>query len=109
MPPCRRSPDDVGPAITKDKLLQLRDEGTASETLDFKGNVRPDPREDRVEGAKDVGAMQVNGGFIVIGADSQGRRTGWVTEAQAKLFDEATLRGQVRLYRLPWERPLRCG
>jgi len=34
--------------------------------------------------------MQVDGGFIVIVADGQGRPTGRFTEAEAKLFDEAT-------------------
>jgi hypothetical protein len=39
--------------------------------------------------------MLVDGGFIVIGADSQGHPTGRFTEDQAKLFDEATLRAKL--------------
>jgi hypothetical protein len=52
-------------------------------------------KSDQVEVAKDAGAMQVDGGFVVIGADSQGRPTGRFTEALAKLFDEATLRAKL--------------
>jgi hypothetical protein len=39
--------------------------------------------------------MLVEGGFIVIGADSQGRPTSRFTEDQAKLFDEAALRAKL--------------
>jgi hypothetical protein len=85
----------IEPNVTEDKLLQLLDEGAESETLDFKETCDLSTREDRVEGAKDVGAMQVDGGYIVVGADSQGRPTGRFTEAQAKLFDEATLRAKL--------------
>lgn len=85
----------IEPNVTKDKLLQLLDEGAESETLDFKETCDLVAKSDQVEVAKDVGAMQVDGGFIVIGADSQGRPTGRFTEAQAKLFDEATLRAKL--------------
>jgi hypothetical protein len=85
----------IEPNVTKDKLLQLLDEGAESEMLDFKETCDLSSKKDEVEVAKDVGAMQVEGGFIVIGADSQGRPTGRFTEAQAKLFDEATLRAKL--------------
>ena len=85
----------IEPNVTKDKLLQLLDEGAESETLDFKETCDFSSKDDRVEAAKDVGAMQVDGGFIVVGADSQGRPIGRFTEAQAKLFDEATLRAKL--------------
>lgn len=85
----------IEPNVTKDKLVQLLDEGAESETLDFKETCDLSSKEDQVEAAKDVGAMLVDGGFIVVGADSQGRPTGRFTEAQAKLFDEATLRAKL--------------
>jgi hypothetical protein len=85
----------IEPNVTKDKLLQLLDEGAESETLDFKETCDLSFKEDQVEAAKDIGAMLVDGGFIVVGADSQGRSTGRFTEAQAKLFDEATLRAKL--------------
>jgi hypothetical protein len=85
----------IEPNATKDKLLQLLDEGVESETLDYKETCDLSSKEDQVEAAKDLGAMLVDGGFIVIGADSQGRPTGRFTEDQAKLFDEATLRAKL--------------
>jgi hypothetical protein len=85
----------VEPTVTKDKLLRLLDEGGESETLDFKETSDLSSKEDQVEVAKDVGAMLVDGGFIVVGADSRGRPTGRFTRAQAKLFDEATLRAKL--------------
>jgi hypothetical protein len=65
----------VEPNVTKDKLLQLLEEGAESQTLDFKETCDLSSKEDLVEVAKDVGAMQVDGGFIVVGVDSQGRPT----------------------------------
>jgi hypothetical protein len=85
----------IEPNVTEDKLVQLLDEGAESETLDFKETWDLSSKSDQVEVAKDVGAMLVDGGFIVIGADSQGRPTGRFTEDQAKLFDEATLRAKL--------------
>jgi len=85
----------IEPNVTKDKLVQLLDEGAESETLDFKETCDLSSKSDQVETAKDTGAMQVDGGFFVIGADSQGRPTGRFTDAQAKLFDEATLRAKL--------------
>jgi Schlafen, AlbA_2 len=85
----------VEPNVTKDKLLQLVEEGAESQWLDFKETGDLSSKEDLVEVAKDVGAMQVDGGFIVVGVDSQGRPTGRFTEAQAELFDEATLRAKL--------------
>jgi hypothetical protein len=85
----------IEPNVTKDKLVQLLDEGAESETLDFKETCDLSSKSDQVETAKDTGAMQVDGGFFVIGSDSQGRPTGRFTDAQAKLFDEATLRAKL--------------
>jgi hypothetical protein len=85
----------IEPNVTKDKLVQLLDEGAESETLDFKETCDLSFKEDQVEVAKDVGAMLVDGGFIVVGADSQGRPIGRFTEDQAKLFDEATVRAKL--------------
>lgn len=69
--------------------------GSRVQTLDFKETCDLSSKEDLVEVAKDVGAMQVDGGFIVVGVDSQGRPTGRFTEVQAELFDEATLRAKL--------------
>ncbi len=82
--------------VTKDKLVQLLDEGAESEALDYKEACDLSLTQDQVELAKDIGAMQVIGGFIVVGADTSGKPTGRFTAAQATLFDEAKLRAKLR-------------
>ncbi len=46
---------------------------------------------DKVELAKDIGAMQVLGGFIVVGVDDNGVPTGELDGADLRAFDEASL------------------
>lgn len=82
--------------VTKDKLVQLLDEGAESATLDYKETCDLSATQDLVELAKDVGAMQVDAGFIVFGADSAGKPTGRFTDEHAALFDEAVLRAKLR-------------
>ncbi len=50
-----------------------------------------------VELAKDVAAMQVEGGFIVVGADDRSHPTGLVTQAHGSLFDGALAVGQATI------------
>jgi hypothetical protein len=82
--------------VTKDKLVQLLDESAESAMIDYKETCDLSAKQDLVELAKDVGAMQVDGGFIVIGADSSGTPTDRFTAEQAALFDEAPLRAKLR-------------
>lgn len=88
----------VEPVVTREKLGQLLDEQHESETLDYKATCDLRERRDIVELAKDVGAMQVDGGFIVVGADDRGNPTGQLTEEQARLLDEATVRAKLDAY-----------
>jgi hypothetical protein len=90
------------------KLRQLLDEQHESEALDYKSKLSLDETRDLVELAKDVGAMQIDGGFIVIGADNNGNLTGQVTERDAKLLDEATVRPKLARY-LPEPFEIRCA
>ncbi len=46
---------------------------------------------DKVELAKDIGAMQVLGGYILIGVDDNAVRTGELDGADLRAFDEASL------------------
>lgn len=98
----------IEPVITEEKLRQLLDEQHESEALDYKSKLSLDETRDVVELAKDVGAMQIDGGFIVIGADDNGKLTGQVTERDAKLLDEATVRPKLARY-LPDPFELRCA
>src|SRR6266545_1469945 len=91
-----REPVIVAPFVNGEKLRELLALETEYTTLDFK---QPcdlgDPNEragHRVELAKDVGAMSVRGGFIVVDVDGHGRPAGAFTAEQATLFDEARLR-----------------
>ena len=88
----------VEPLLNAEKVEQLLSEGGESETLDYKRTLDLNQTCDVVELAKDVAAMQVEGGYIVVGADDSGRPTGGLTDEQAKLFDEATLRSKLLKY-----------
>jgi hypothetical protein len=98
----------IEPVVTEEKLRQLLDEQHESEALDYKAELSLDDTRGLVEFAKDVGAMQVDGGFIVIGADNGGNPTGRVTARDAKLFDEATVRPKLLRY-LPEPLGIRCA
>ncbi|HZE69308.1 MAG TPA: hypothetical protein VE135_07305 [Pyrinomonadaceae bacterium] len=98
----------IEPVITEEKLRQLLDEQHESGSLDYKAQLSLDDTRSLVEFAKDVGAMQVDGGFIVIGADNGGNPTGRVTARHAKLFDEATVRPKLLRY-LPEPLEVRCA
>src|SRR5207253_2450079 len=86
-------PVQVEPVVNEEKLRHLLTLQSEYPTLDYKQSCDlTRGLADRVELAKDVGAMSVLGGFIVIGADNRGALTGTVTAAQARFFDEARLR-----------------
>jgi len=85
----------VEPVINREKLRELLALQSEYPTLDFKSDCDLGEKRDQVELAKDVGAMSVRGGFLVIGVDGQGRPTGNLTVEQAKLFDEARLRPRL--------------
>ena len=86
----------VEPLVSEEKLRQLLDEQAESAALDYKAICDLREKADTVELAKDVGAMQVAGGYIVIGADNNGRPTNGVAAERVALFDEATLRAKLR-------------
>lgn len=86
----------VEPLVSEEKLRQLLDEQAESASLDYKSECDLRQKSDLVELAKDVGAMQIEGGFIVVGADDHGRPTTGVTREHAKVFDEAALRAKLR-------------
>src|SRR3972149_2454319 len=86
----------VEPLVSEEKLRQLLDDQAESSALDYKSACDLRQKADTVERAKDVGAMQVAGGYIVIGADNNGRPTNGVAAERVALFDEATLRAKLR-------------
>ena len=94
----------VEPIVTLEKLRQLLSEGHESATLDFKRTLGFDQKggiskRGLVELAKDVAAMGVDGGYLVVGADDAGNPTDeleLVAETLSERFDEARLRGQLK-------------
>jgi hypothetical protein len=86
----------VEPLVSEEKLRQLLDEQAESVSLDYKQACDLRDKGALVELAKDVGAMEMRGGFIVIGADDRGQPVGNVQSDSAGLWDEATLRAKLR-------------
>ncbi len=84
--------------LTADTLTSLLNEGTERAGLDYKRRLNLNHTKDKVSIVKDLGAMQVDGGYIVIGADDNGQPSGQVTESEAKLFDQATVHSKVEGY-----------
>lgn len=93
--PQPHEPVVVEPVVNREKLRELLALETEYPTLDFKSGCDLGEKREKVELAKDVGAMSVRGGFLVIGVDGQGKPTGKLTVDQAKLFDEARLRPKL--------------
>ncbi|MEK6279367.1 MAG: hypothetical protein AABN95_03360 [Acidobacteriota bacterium] len=98
----------IEPIVSEEKLRQLLDEQHESELLDYKARICLDETRDVLELAKDVGAMQIDGGFIVVGADNQGILTGELREGDVALLDEAKVRPKLARY-LPEPFEIRCA
>jgi len=86
-----KSPVVLDGIVSDEKLSELLALGTEYPELDFKGQLDLAANRDQVELAKDVGAMQVRGGYIVVGAKSDGTLTGELDSADLSRFDEAML------------------
>jgi hypothetical protein len=84
--------------LNTETLRQLLNEATERAGLDYKSECDLSERASLVEVIKDIGAMQIRGGYIVVGADDHGQPTGKLSEKQAKLFDQATLHDKVAKY-----------
>jgi hypothetical protein len=67
----------VEPVVSAEKLRDLLARGTEYPTLEFKRELPIETKTGIIELAKDVGAMQVQGGYIVIGVDGRGNPSGW--------------------------------
>lgn len=88
----------VEPLVSLEKLRDLLAEQAESPHLDYKAQLDPRIQSDLVELAKDIGAMEVEGGYIVIGVNDQGNHSGALSADVLPQFDEARLRGRLRKY-----------
>jgi hypothetical protein len=86
------APGDISIA----RLRALLAEQTEHETLDYKEEFHPDDLRAWVELAKDVGAMQIDGGYLVFGADDNGVASCKITKTIADRLDESAVRGRLR-------------
>ncbi len=84
--------------VTDERLAALLRLAAEYDQLDFKHSSDLSKTRDEVELAKDVGAMQVKGGYIVIGVDNQGNPTGAMDTADASHFDPANLVPKMQKY-----------
>lgn len=84
------------PQVTLEQLEYLLALGHESEQLDYKRSCDLTSKRGVVELAKDVAAMQLAGGYIVVGADDQGVLVppGLLPD-QHRMFDEANLRPKL--------------
>lgn len=84
--------------LTVETLVDLLNEGTERPGLDYKATCDLNVTRDKVAIIKDIAAMQLRGGYIVVGADSNGRPTEELTAAAARLFDQAGVQDKARRY-----------
>lgn len=92
------SPINVEPIVSDKKLDDLLRLQAEYPELDFKQTIDVTTPGGVIEFAKDVGAMQVRGGYIVGGADDNGNPTGDMDDVDPRAFDEANLVPMLRRY-----------
>jgi hypothetical protein len=90
------SPVVVDGILSDEKVAELLGLRTEYPELDFKATADLTATEGKVELAKDVGAMQVKGGYIVVGVDNGGKPTGDLDTTDVRLFDESRLSAMLR-------------
>lgn len=83
-------------SVDAEALARLLGLGGERDWLDYKSQCDLSSTRDLVEITKDIGAMMITGGYIVVGADDQGRPSGEV--AHLEWFDPATLHAKVAKY-----------
>lgn len=92
------SPVVLDASLTDEKLAELLGHQAEYPELDYKERLDLSSKKDVVELAKDVGAMQVRGGYIIVGADDGGKLTGGMDGADPRPWDEASLRAKLQRY-----------
>ncbi len=77
--------------VSSEKLNEILALQAEYPELDFKQKIDVSSTAGLIELAKDVGAMQVDGGYIIAGVDGRGTPMAGMAGADMRLFDEATL------------------
>src|SRR4051794_14306032 len=85
------SPVVVDGIVTDEKVAELLGLQAEYPELDYKTAIDLASTEGKVELAKDVGALQARGGYILIGVNGDGTPSGQLDGADPRRFDEANL------------------
>jgi len=88
----------VRPDLTEENLTQLLAEGHESECLDFKSECDLSVRDEVIELVKDIAAMQILGGYVVVGADDKGQPAGHLSDHHLRLFEQTSFRAKALKY-----------
>ncbi|HEX6506207.1 MAG TPA: hypothetical protein VF221_01115 [Chloroflexota bacterium] len=83
-------------SVKADALAALLDFQSEHDWLDYKRQCDLSTTRGVVELAKDVGAMMISGGYVLVGADDNGQPAGDVEHLE--LFDTATLHNKLAKY-----------
>jgi hypothetical protein len=83
-------------SVDAEALAQLLGLGGERDWLDFKSQCNLSEKRDQVAITKDIAAMMITGGYLVIGAGDHGQPAG--EPAHLDLFDPATLHAKVARY-----------
>lgn len=92
------SPILVDGVVSEERLARFLALGAEYDELDFKSTIELSSKRDEVEMAKDVGAMQVKGGYIVAGVDNSGNPTDGMEQIELSAFDPANLVPKMAKY-----------
>lgn len=92
------SPVVVDGIVSDEKLSELLRLQTEYSNLDYKSRVDPAVTRDLVELVKDIGAMQVLGGYLLLGVNDDGTLSGAMDDVDPRHFDEASLTSKVARY-----------
>ena len=90
-------PDPLAGRVDDQALVRLLAEQAEASWLDYKTDTDLNDRQACIEIVKDIGAMSMDGGYLVIGADDKGRPAGSPV-TRPELFDEARLSAKVKRY-----------
>lgn len=83
------------PFVHAEKLAELLAEQAEHPTLDYKETLDLSRLDGRLELVRDMTAMLMVGGYIVVGVDNSGNPAGRLTTADAKAFDQARLQDLI--------------
>jgi len=87
--------------LNEETLRALMSDRGERDDVDFKLSCDLNNRADLVAITKDIGAMLMEGGYIVIGVTDEGEPGDVFDERQAALFDPATLTAKIGRYLAP--------